>query len=89
MKGGREMKRWVSLLAIVSLVAVSSILIYKEALARPPLCDDCAEYCNSCGGTFLFYIELCWEGQSGHTHCIVDCQGCSGGCICGTTICIL
>lgn len=50
------MKKWVSFLAIVSLVAVSTILIYKEALAKPMLCDtivlsdeDCAPtlVCNS------------------------------------------
>ncbi len=49
------MKKWVSFLAIVSLVAVSSILIYKEALARPMLCDTMEQMCWSCCGSF-FYI---------------------------------
>jgi len=52
------MKKWVSFVAIVSLLVVSSILIYKEAIAIPQLCDTMEQECLKCGGTFhIFWCE--------------------------------
>jgi len=56
MRGGTQMKKWVSALAILSLVAVSSTLIYRQAIARPMLCDTAEQMCWECGGNF----EIIW-----------------------------
>jgi hypothetical protein len=79
------MKKWVSAFAIVSLIAVSTFVIYKEALARPPLCDWCAAYCYTCNG--YYQVDSCWV-YNGLLYCLVDCQNCNPGCICGSTICV-
>jgi len=62
------MEKWISCLAIVSLLAVSSIVIYKEAFARPLLCDEYEQLCSLCRGDFRIG-EGCWEDWNGQTHC--------------------
>ncbi len=75
------MKRWVSFLAIVSLVAVSSILIYKEALARPMLCDTYEEECTKCAGSFGL-----WDCRENNWDGLIHCQWwCDTGC---TWLCV-
>lgn len=59
------MKRWISALAILSLVAISSIFIYRQALARPMLCDTMEQECWECGGDFslIWCEEDDWNGN--------------------------
>lgn len=52
------MKTKLSLLFIITFVIISLIIIYKEASARPMLCDTIEENCGWCGGDFeLIYCE--------------------------------
>ncbi len=87
------MKRWIGSLAIISLVVLGSIVIYKEALAITPLCDDLAENCGHCGGNFI--VDSCWQ-YNGLNYCQVRCEACphpywrpNCNCICASAICIL
>jgi len=56
------MKTKITLFLAIVLVAISVIIIYKEAAARPMLCDTYADLCTECQGEFV--IEWCWEGES-------------------------
>jgi hypothetical protein len=80
------MRKWISALAIASLILVGTLVVYKEAFAITPFCWQCEDYCNSCDG---FYSVLsCWW-QLPWQYCEVECIGCNQGCNCGRTICIM
>lgn len=79
------MKTKLGLLLLITFIAISIIIVYKEASARPPLCDYCEWYCSACNGTF--YLGPCWD-YSGLTYCLATCQNCDLGCLCGTTDCV-
>lgn len=83
------MKKWISSLAIVSLLAMSSIVIYKEALARPMLCDTYEEQCGLCDGDF--HLWRCKSLGDALIHCHWWCDtapGCHWPCVwpCGTRV---
>ena len=80
------MKKWLVSLAIGSLVLVGTLVVYKEALALPPFCDDCAAYCDSCNGNYI--VDSCWY-YNGLQYCFVRCENCKPGCNCGSTICVM
>jgi hypothetical protein len=70
------MKKWRVSLVIVSLLAVSSLIIYKEALARPRLCDTMEQMCTDCNGDWdLWYCEP-WD-MNGNG--LIDCEFCCYG----------
>jgi hypothetical protein len=75
------MKKWISSLAIVALLAVSSVVIYKEAFAYQPLCDQYQQQCSYCQGDFRLG-DHCWEDGNGLTHCdwYCDTYSCSFPC---------
>lgn len=67
------MKRWMASLAIVSLVAVSAFVIYKEAFAIPQLCDTMEQMCTYCRGSW----DLYWcEPYDMNGNGLIDCQFC-------------
>jgi len=91
------MKTWISALAIVSLVMVGTLVVYREALAKTPFCWQCEDYCTYCGGYYSVDVETCWW-MPPWQYCQVHCQYCTnpqcqdhGGYPygCGTTICIM
>jgi len=70
------MKKWVSSLAIISLLAVSTIVIYKEALAIPMLCDTMEQECWECNGSFYY---LWCEDYDRNGNNLIDCEFCCYG----------
>ena len=79
------MRRWISFLMIASLIILSSFVVYKEAFALPPFCDDIAEDCSGCVG--IYFVDSCWW-YNGLQYCWVRCEcpaGVPPGCddICG------
>ena len=67
------MKKWMVSLAMISLLAVSTLVIYKEALARPQLCDTMEYECALCDGDW----SLIWcEPYDMNGNGLIDCQFC-------------
>ena len=63
------MKKWTAFLAVFSLLFVGTLVIYKEAIAKPYDCDMVESYCVACcSGNFSLsncvdqgsYIECDW-----------------------------
>jgi len=67
------MKKWMFSLVMISLIAVSTFVLYKEGYARPMLCDTMEYECYLCSGTWVFI--WCEETDTNHNGWI-DCQFC-------------
>jgi len=65
------MKTKITLFLAIALVAISVIIIYKEAAARPMLCDTMAENCSYCNGDF--FILNCEDFGGGLIYCWFEC----------------
>jgi len=66
------MKKVISCLAILSLVAISVLLIYQEAFAIDLPCDTAEIWCEECPDSD-FEIIYCWEGEQ-QTYCEFMCD---------------
>jgi len=77
------MKKWMVSLALVLLLAMSVLVIFEEAFARPMLCDTMEYQCQMCGGSW--HIDWCesWDQNgNGYLDCEFHCYDITGGPFC-------
>ena len=66
------MKKWMVALAVGSLVLMGTTVVYKEAIAKPWLCDYAQEVCEQhCKGDFSF---IWCEPYDMNGNGLIDCQ---------------
>jgi len=71
-KEEKQMRKWIASLAVISLLVVSSLVIYIEVLeGRPMLCDTMEEECRYCNGDWV--ILWCEDWGGGMTYCEFCC----------------
>ena len=64
------MKKWMASLAVISLLVMSSLVIYIEILeGRPMLCDTYEEECRKCNGDWVIFWCEEWNGM-------INCEFC-------------
>jgi hypothetical protein len=71
------MKKSVVALAVVSLLAMGTLLVYHEAVAMPLACSIAEEHCDECNGSF--WIDYCIPIEHGWAcwfYCVDWMSGC-------------